>query len=227
MANSVAEQIRKSTNNIGKTTKPEKLSGMDWSLYDTRGRRKYLSTSERSAFLRAALQVGGKVASFCAVLTLCGARISEVLALTPERIDDASCTITFETLKQRRKSVFRSVPAPKQLLRYLNSVHQYRAAKRDPKRAMQRLWPWSRTTGWRYVKRVMSRTSNPAYLSTARALRHTFGAEASIKSISLTLIKKWMGHRDIRTTEVYTSLVGREERALAKRTWPNGINDAR
>ena len=219
MANSVAGQIRKSTNNIGKMTGPEKSSGMDWSLYDARGRRKYLAASERGAFLRAALQVGGKVASFCAVLTLCGARISEVLALSPERIDDTNCTITFETLKQRRRSVFRSVPVPRKLLWYLDSIHHYRAAQRDPIHASQRLWPWSRTTGWRYVKRVMGRTSNPTYLSTARALRHAFGAEASAKSVSLTLIKKWMGHRDIRTTEIYTSLVGKEERNLAKRTW--------
>lgn len=192
---------------------------MDWSLYDGRGRRKYLAAGERSAFLRAALQVGGKVASFCAVLTFCGARISEVLALTPERIDDTNGTITFETLKQRRKSVFRSVPVPNDLLRYLDSVHHYREAQHDPKRASQRLWSWHRTTGWRHVKRVMQRTSNPVHLATARALRHAFGAEAATKSISLTLIKKWMGHRDIRTTEIYTTLVGREERALARRTW--------
>jgi site-specific recombinase XerD len=153
------------------------------------------------------------------VLTLCGARISEVLALTPERIDDTNCTVTFETLKQRRKSVFRSLPVPRSLLWYLDGVHHYRAAQRDPKLATQRLWPWSRTTGWRHVKSVMRRTSNPAHLTTARALRHAFGAEASTKSISLTLIKKWMGHRDIRTTEIYTTLVGKEERLLARRTW--------
>jgi integrase/recombinase XerD len=219
MANSVAGQIRKSTDNIGNAAKPEKSSGMDWSLYDVRGRRKYLAARERNAFLCTALQVGGKTASFCAVLTLCGARISEVLALTPERIDDENCTITFETLKQRRRSIFRSVPVPRKLLWYLDRVHHYRTAQRDPQRASQRLWPWSRTTGWRHVKRVMRQTSNPAYLMTARALRHSFGAEASTKSVSLTLIKKWMGHRDIRTTEIYTTLVGKEERDQARRTW--------
>ncbi len=222
MANSVAGSLRKSTVNIGKLdAKPEKRSGMEWSLYDGRGRRKYLVPRERGAFLRAAMQVGGSVASFCAVLTFCGARISEVLAITPERIDDANCSITFETLKQRKKSVFRSVPVPRKLLGYLDSVHHYREALRDPRCASQRLWPWCRTTGWRHVKRVMQRTSNPAYLATPRALRHAFGAEAAFKSVSLTLIKKWMGHRDIRTTEIYTTLVGREERALARRVWGN------
>src|ERR1700759_3108574 len=100
MANSVSGQVRKSTNkDRRKSFDSEKSSDMDWSLYDIRGRRKYLAASERGAFLRAALLTRGKVGSFCAVLTLCGARISEVLALTPERIDDTNCTITFETLK--------------------------------------------------------------------------------------------------------------------------------
>lgn len=219
MANSVTGRIRKSTTNIGSVPAIEKSSCMDWSLYDARGRRKYLAASERGAFLRAAFQVGGRVASFCAVLTLCGARVSEVLALTPERIDDTNCTITFETLKQRRKKVFRSVPVPRSLLWYLDGVHNYRELQRNPKRASQLLWPWSRTTAWRHVKRVMWRTSTPTYLATPRALRHAFGADAAVKSISLTLIKKWMGHRDIRTTEIYTSLVGKEERAQAKKTW--------
>ncbi|MGN6149079.1 MAG: tyrosine-type recombinase/integrase [Rhizomicrobium sp.] len=192
---------------------------MEWSLYDARGRRKYLAPRERGAFLRAALRVGGPVASFCAVLTLCGARISEVLALTPERIDDADATIIFRTLKQRGKVLYRAVPVPRRLLQYLNGVHHYRDAQRDPELAIRPLWPWSRTTGWRHVKHVMRQTSNPAHLATARALRHAFGAEASTKSISLTLIKKWMGHADIRTTEIYTSLVGKEERALARRIW--------
>ncbi len=220
MANSVAVALGKSTSKISSgIVRHDKPSNMDWSLYDARGRRKYLAARERSAFLRAALNVGGSVATFCAVLTFCGPRISEALALTPESIDDASGAIIFKTLKQRGRTTFRAVPVPRSLLRYLDSVQHYRQAQRDPKRASQRLWPWSRTTAWRQVKRVMQCTSNPAHLSTARALRHAFGAEAATKSVSLTLIKKWMGHRDIRTTEIYTALVGREERALARRAW--------
>ncbi len=69
---------------------------MPWSLYDNRGRRKYLVPKERWGFLRAALEIGGKIGTFCAVLAFCGARISEVLALTPERIDDGDSVIVFE-----------------------------------------------------------------------------------------------------------------------------------
>lgn len=122
---------------------------MAWSLNDPRGRRKYLVALERRAFLQAAMNIGGKTGSFCAVLALCGARISEVLALTPERIDDGNCAINFETLKRRKRGVIRSVPVPRKLLYYLDGVHHYRGAQLDPKDAGQRLWPWCRTTAWR------------------------------------------------------------------------------
>ncbi len=193
--------------------------GMDWSLFDERGRRKYLVPTERAAFLRAALQVRGKTSSFCAVLAFSGARVSEVLALTPERIDEANGSINFETLKRRKKGIIRAVPVPRNLLFYLDGVHHYSEARGDPAKARQRLWTWSRTTAWRRVRQVMQRAANPNYLCTPKALRHAFGAEAALNQIPLTLIKRWMGHAQLETTEIYTSLIGEEERSLAHLTW--------
>jgi integrase/recombinase XerD len=65
----------------------------------------------------------------------------------------------------------------------------------------------------------MRLAANPDHLSMPKSLRHAFGAEAALKRIPLTLIKKWMGHARIETTEIYTTLVGDEERALARLTW--------
>ncbi len=192
---------------------------MEWSLYDGRGRRKYLVPRERGAFLRAALQVGGETASFCAVLVFTGARITEVLKLTPEQIDFGAQTINFETLKRRRKGVIRAIPVPKHLLFYLDAVHRIRDALKDPHKARARLWQWSRTTGWRRVKRVMQRTGNPEYLATSRAVRHAFGAGARLESVGLELIQELLGHADIRTTAIYTRVVGPEMRMIVGRTW--------
>jgi site-specific recombinase XerD len=61
----------------------------------------------------------------------------------------------------------------------------------------------------------------PYFVAKPKALRHAFGAEAALNQIALTLIKKWMGHSRIETTEIYTSLIGKEERALARLTWKN------
>ena len=192
---------------------------MDWSLYDGRGRRKYLVPIERSAFLQAALQAGGKTATLCAVLTFSGARISEVLALTPERIDEANGTINFETLKRRKKGITRAVPVPRNLFLYLDGVHHFQEAKRDPTGANKRLWTWSRTTAWRRVHQVMRLAAHPDHLSQPKSLRHAFGAEARMTGVPLELIQIWMGHARIETTFIYTTVVGPEERAFARRTW--------
>ena len=192
---------------------------MTWSLFDNRGRRKYLVASERQAFLRTAFAIGGEIGTFCAVLALCGPRISEALALTPERIDRAAGIITFETLKRRKRGVMRSVPAPAEVLIFLEHVHNISALTGDLARANLRIWPWSRTTAWRYVKVVMAEAGIPEYLQQPKALRHAFGASAANNLVVLTLIQKWLGHAKLETTEHYTHLVGREERLLAKRTW--------
>jgi integrase/recombinase XerD len=190
---------------------------MERSLYDARGRRKYLAEVECEAFLQAALFARGNTASFCAVLALTGARISEVLALTPERIDDANCAIIFKTLKQRTHGTNRVIPVPRKLLAYLEAVHHYGEAQRDPRRASERLWTWSRTTAWRRVKAVMLAASVPRHVSTPRSVRHAFGAKAVMKDVNLAMIMRWLGHRRIETTTIYTTVVGPEERALARR----------
>lgn len=190
---------------------------MAYSLYDERGRRKYLVPMERKTFLQAALKIGGETASFCAVMVFCGTRISEALALTPERIDDANGTINIRTLK-RREFVIRAMPVPRKLLIYLDCIHHYREAQHDPARASERLWKFSRTTAWRRIKFVMRQAAHPEYVSKPKSLRHAFGAEASMK-VALPMVQKWLGHASIKTTAIYTTLMGEEERIVARKTW--------
>jgi|HubBroStandDraft_5_1064220.scaffolds.fasta_scaffold24163_2 integrase/recombinase XerD len=225
MGDFVSKQSRKSTTNGGrKHATTFTTRHMEYSLYDARGRRKYLVPLERSRFLQAALEVKGPAGSFCATLALTGARLSEVLALTPERIDEPNSAINFSTLKQSRgRHPTRAVPVPRELILFLDSVHHFRDAQHDPARAEERLWAWSRTTGWRRVKAVMKSASAPSFVAMPKALRHAFGVEATMESIALTMVQRWLGHRDIKTTTIYTTVVGPEERALARRTWPGAM----
>lgn len=181
--------------------------------------------SERKTFLREAMRSGGPSATFCAVLAFCGPRISEALALTHECIDFADGAIIFETLKRRERGIMRAVPVPSELLDLIDVVHGCRAARVDEKIANCRLWPWSRTTAWRKVRNLMLRTEIPAYLAQPKALRHGFGAGAATNLVVITLIKKWLGHAKLETTEHYTMLLGAEERRLARHAW-RGIREA-
>jgi integrase len=92
-------------------------------LYDTEGRRLYLTSAERDAFLDAATEADRPVRTLCAVLYYTGCRISEALALTPRRVDIGGQTIIFESLKKRRRGVYRAVPVPETLIDTLDLAH--------------------------------------------------------------------------------------------------------
>src|ERR1700733_2558678 len=147
---------------------------MSGSLFDRCGQRKYLVSAERLAFVSTALTEGDLIASFCLTLAVTGARISEVLALTADRIDFGNEAIVFETLKQRKRGIFRAVPVPRTLIPLLTAS----GAQRD-----ERLWPWGRTTAWKIVKSVMCEAGIASCLCKPKALRHAFAVEAGQKGV--------------------------------------------
>jgi len=187
---------------------------MSGSLFDQAGNRKYLTARERFAFVHAACRQGGEIATFCLALAFTGARISEVLALTAERIDRGNSAIVFETLKRRKRGLFRAIPVPRKLLVILDTVHGLGATRRDPR---ERLWRWGRTTAWKYVKRVMNAAGIPDALRKPKALRHGFAVDAGQNGIPLNIVQRWLGHARLETTAIYAGALGKEERNLARR----------
>ncbi len=99
-------------------------------LFDAEGRRLYCTEDERRAFLAAAAKAPREVRTFCATLHATGCRISEALALTARQVDLSGRVVVFESLKKRRRGVFRAVPVPPELLDTLDMVHGIREAQR-------------------------------------------------------------------------------------------------
>src|SRR3954466_14734517 len=109
-------------------------------LHDDQGKRLYLTADERQAVVAAAAKAERPVRTLCAVLHDTGCRISEALAPTPERtdltrpalaltserIDLTGRALVFESLKKRRRGVYRTVPVPLGLLDVLDMVHGVR-----------------------------------------------------------------------------------------------------
>jgi len=186
-------------------------------LFSEQGQRKYLNAIERKAFKQAAEKQPREVRTFCLVLYYTGCRISEALALTTERVDMEECTLTFESLKRRKRGVFRSVPVPSSLVDTLDLVHRLRFA--GPHQQKMRLWDWSRMTAYRKIKVVMEAASIGGIKATPKGLRHAFGIAANQKGIQLNMVQKWLGHTDIKTTAIYSEAVGLEERNVAQRMW--------
>lgn len=189
-------------------------------LYDAKGRRQYLTPSEREAFLKAADEAEREVRTFCYVLAFTGCRISEALALTADRIDLKDGAIIFETLKKRKKGIYRAVPVPPALLDALNMVHDIRAAqrRRDHGKSVF-LWSFARNTAWRRVLAVMKDAGIKGPHATPKGLRHGYGIKAVTSGVPLNTLQQLLGHAQLSTTSIYADAMGPEKRQLVERMW--------
>ncbi|MAO39386.1 MAG: integrase [Pseudohongiella sp.] len=188
---------------------------MTWELYNNKGSRKYLSQSERMAVLAMAATKPAKIDTLCNVLVWTGCRLSEALALTPDKIDRSEKLIIFECLKKRRRGVYRAVPVPEALIARLTEIHPL-----DAPSAHTLLWSMSRTTAWRHIKTIMAEAGlAPSAAATPRGLRHGFGVAAVSAGIPLNVVQRWLGHAQISTTAIYANASGAEERSMAAKMW--------
>jgi len=208
-----------SGNVIARPSSNQKEAGTVSFLFDLEGNRKYLTAAERSAFLSAADRRPAEVQTFCKVLAYTGARISEILALTPQQIDISARVIIIECLKKRRRGIFRALPIPIVLLTELERVHGISQSQRDPARATKKIWRWCRTTAWHHVKACMDEAKIFGRQATPKGLRHGFGVAVLQSGVPINLLKKWLGHSRLETTEIYADAVGAEEQAIANRFW--------
>ena len=150
------------------------------------------------------------------MLAFSGCRISEALSLTDESIDFEAQSVVIKCLKKRGKMVFRAIPLPPRFLRLLR---RWFTSRKSPQ---SYLWTWSRMTAYRHVCDVMIAAGIRGSYATPKGLRHAFGVTAIQAGIPLTLIQRWLGHADIKTTAIYTSAMGPEEREIASRMWRKG-----
>lgn len=182
-------------------------------LYTNYGERKYLTRSERSKFIRFCQRGDDPENTFCLVLAYSGCRLSEALALRPRNIDLDAGVIIFETLKKRRRGVYRAVPIPVNILKKLQT------AEKKCSLPGERLFPWSRTKAWMIIKRRMKLISVEGKQATPKGLRHGFAVAALHAGAPLNLVQKWLGHSSIQITAIYADVLGPEERQFAKQLW--------
>jgi integrase/recombinase XerD len=180
-------------------------------LFDGTGRRKYLCESELTRFHKALRKADHPTRIFCQLIALSGCRISEALATTPRNLDADAKRVIFRTLK-RRRTAFRAVPVPDALMRDLAFLAKGLGSE-------DRLWPWSRQTGWRKVRAVMEAAEITGPMAMPKGLRHAYGIRAAGENVPSNLIQRWLGHADPDTTSIYINAIGNEERKFAERMW--------
>lgn len=184
-----------------------------YSLFSRDGTRKYLTQSERTAFIKTAHKADDEIKLLCLILAYTGCRLSEAVSLSPKMIDLGNCALTFETLKRRSKGVYRQVPISPDLLYLLTEWVHAKPFNRGS------LFSIHRQTGYRWVAQVMKAAGIKGVYANSRGLRHGFAVASIEVGIPITLVQKWLGHASLTTTAIYTNVIGEQERNFAKLLW--------
>ena len=185
-------------------------------LYSGAGERLYLTSQERDRFEEQSRLQPRETMTFALTILYTGCRITEALNLEARHIDMANHAITIMSLKKRTPGHFRSIPIPERLVESLNLVH----GLREIKNKKQKLWDFTRMTGWRKIKEIMAAADINGPHASPKGLRHGFGVYAVAEcEIPLNMVQKWMGHKELKTTAIYANAVGKEERGIANRMW--------
>lgn len=201
------------------------------------GQQLYLTSKERKRFIDAANELDNRQhRMFCHVLHWTGARLSEVLELTGQRINIEQSAITFRTLKKNKytnkgelkKPSYRLVPVSAELINSLDLLYGLRLMKKKKSPGLQKiLWesksdpkkPISRTTGWRIVKRVFERAGIEGVQATTKGLRHGYAVAMIEGGMDIYTLQKRMGHERAETTAIYLQVKGVEAYELQMQYW--------
>ncbi|WP_298983109.1 site-specific integrase [uncultured Roseibium sp.] len=203
------------------TAKPAHFSMM--TLYSITGAPKYLTDSERKRFQAALPILENPVErTFVEMIFWTGCRPCEALGMSVSQVLLDDHFVIIRSAKKRgelKGKHFRPVPLPEFFVERLERTHNIRARLGDHRNAKLRLWTFSRTTGWRLTKRVMSEAGITGIQANSRGLRHTMGTNGMVKHVPQSRMQTWLGHEHPDTTAIYTNAVGAEDHAIAARMW--------
>lgn len=198
-------------------------------LFTPDGGRLYLTAEERRRFLDASALESPSERMFCHVLHYTGCRPSEALAISPRHVMVEGAAIVIRSLKKHKtdpygrlkQAQYRSVPVPPFLIEHLDLVFGLRAQLRREMNSDSLLWPMSRPTAYRLVKRVMHSAGVVGAQATGKGLRHGFGVAMVTANppVPLHVISQLMGHSDSKTTEIYLQVLSEERHSLVMNAW--------
>ena len=185
-------------------------------LYNTRNERLYLNAVELQRFIAAAKQAPAPQRQFALTLAYTGCRLSEVRALQLWALQIDARVISVRSLKKRGRHVIREIPMPVELVPELTPLPAIGDAE----------YLWSqhgqiipRITAYRWIKHLMAEAEITGAKACPRGLRHAYGTRAILSGVPLHMLQLWMGHASMRTTAIYSTVLGKEQLDLADRMW--------
>ena len=146
------------------------------------------------------------------VLYKTGVRISEARELTPQSVDERHTVLKVRCLKRRDRNLYRYIPLQKELLSRLKEYSQ-------AKKANERLFPHTATWYWMVLQKLAKVLKIDPKRMHPHAFRHAFGVHATLKRVPLPIIKTWMGHADIGSTQIYTEVMALDTKDFYNQMW--------
>lgn len=166
---------------------------------------RYLTREELARLLSA--EAHPRYLALWQMLLLTGCRRSEIVTLTWADIDLPARRIIIRTTKNRRPKL---VCISDDLWQILQQLHP----------GVGRLFPWSLSHVTRRFKRLCASVGIEARL---HDLRHTYGSYMAMAGIDLLTIKTALGHRDLKSTQIYAHL-SPDHLAQAQTKLANALN---
>jgi len=150
---------------------------------------------------------------FIEALFQTGARVSELLQITPSHINRLEKTIRLPNLKRKKKKPQgrpridftpyqeRIVPITDKLRADISEYCLDYGVKPDEK-----IFPFSRVFAFKIIKKYGQKAHIPEKKLHPHAFRHGFAVHCIRHRVPLTVVQEWLGHASVLNTTIYTKI---------------------
>ncbi|MBI5639492.1 MAG: site-specific integrase [Nitrospirae bacterium] len=136
-----------------------------------------------------------------------GARVSEALSVRVDDIDLIGKVLRVTTLK--RQGHVRVIPLQNGFIGEIALWINVQGIKKGDK-----LFSFKRKTAYNYVKRGCDLAGITDKRSHPHTWRHSFAVNCITQQVPVTVLKEWLGHRDITKTLIYTQILAHDTKVF-------------
>jgi len=187
---------------------PAIMSNKSLSQAYSRNLPKYFNSEEVKLLLSEELRQDDYKAWFLVLfLWNTGMRVSEALSVKVEDIDLMGRAVRVKTLKRANHT--RIIPIQNGFVGEVSLwINQQELKRKDP------LFSFKRVTAFNKVKKASKMAELDDDRGHPHTLRHSFAVNCVMHGVPITVLREWLGHRDITKTLIYTQILAQDSRTF-------------
>jgi integrase/recombinase XerD len=143
----------------------------------------------------------------CLFLWQTGMRVSEALSVKVEDIDLMGKALKVTTLK--RQNHMRAIPLQNGFVGEISLWINQQSLKRK-----DNLFSFNRITAFNKVRKACKLAGLNDDRDHPHTFRHSFAINCIMQSVPVTVLREWLGHRDITKTLIYTQILAQDSRVF-------------